>query len=126
MNYQDKDEAFVNKVISSLYQRQLINANKASGTADMREDVVNPTLEFGPEDLREHTGRQKVRDVVIKEVGDAIRARGLNIEVTPLANNRVKASLVPDRPKKNQFTSLTKLQRQNADEAADDPDLLNL
>ena len=75
----EEDKKFVSEVTNSLWSQRNINANNDVGVARIggnEVDYINPTLVLTKDDIREATGREKVRGVVIDEFQTAFEADG--------------------------------------------------
>lgn len=124
MNFESKDTELRNTIVSALYGRQTINANKDIGVMYLQaepEDRVNPSVIITKDDIRTHTGREKVRDAVMNEFARALQTPGIVVE--RLSPDAMKVTVVPQRVRENEFGSLKELQAKNAKELEENPDL---
>jgi hypothetical protein len=124
MGFEKRDADLQNAIITSLMERQVINMNKETGVAYMQaefEDKVNPCVKVTRDDIREETGRVKVRDVVMDDFERTLRRNG--IDVTRLDEDTIKVCVTPVRAGNNEFGSLTELRKRNTKDVIDLPEL---
>lgn len=124
MEFEKKDVSLQRAIVQALWERYTINLNKETGVAYFQaesEDKINPCVMITRDEIRNETGRQKVRDVVLDDYEEALRRPG--IDVTRPDSDTIKICLTPVRARENEFSSLTTLRKKNANELDNDPEL---
>ena len=123
MSFQEKDKALQKEILDLLVQRLTINMNKEAGVAHLspdHEDRVNPSVTVTSREIKERTGRDKIRDVVVDEYQKALTKAGVVVERN---GNDLKVIVLPPRKSSNDYKSLSELSKKNSLEVAEDPDL---
>lgn len=124
MDFEKKDDDLRKAIISALVERHTINLNKEIGVTYLQaefEDKVNPCVKLTRDEIREETGRQKVRDAVMDDYAKALRAPG--IEVSRPDDDTIQICVTPVRARENEFGSLAKLRKKNESELDEQPEL---
>lgn len=124
MSFHDSDKKLQDDVRQKLFLRQTINANLDIGKAYLQaepEDRINPSVRVTKEDIRKQTGREKIRDVVLEEYAQALKAPGIAVE--RIDGDTLQVTMVPIRAAKNDFLSLAALEAENAADLERDPEL---
>lgn len=124
MGYKEKDAELQRDVLNELFKRQTINANKDVGVAYLQtelEDRINPSVTISADDIKSLTGREKLRRNVLSDYETALTVPG--IQVRRVGDASLHVSVVPVRIKENDYTSFTRLRKNNQDELSDDPEL---
>lgn len=124
MKYDQKDNEFQEKIISVLFDRHMINANKEIGAAYLQpetEDKVNPKVVISGNELKENTGREKLRDSVYDQYIQALNQHPL------VTAERLRESIIvsvnPVRSPDNEYSSIADLEKRNNEEVDEDPSL---
>jgi hypothetical protein len=123
MSFEEKDKALQQEILALLLQRQTININKETGVAHLtpeHEDQINPSVTITSQEIKERTGRDKIRTVVIDEYQEALTMPGVVVE---RKDNDLKVIVLPPRKSSNDYKSLSELEKKNKAEIAQDPDL---
>ncbi|PCM43771.1 hypothetical protein [Marinobacter sp. ANT_B65] len=125
MSFQDKDRAFQTKVVNALFQRHMINQNKEVGTAYLQpecEDRINPRVTISPQDIKTATGREKLRNIVVREY-----VKAFNLYPGVIARNvtetDIEVAIEPVRSRSNEFDSVSALCKSNAKDLNTNPEL---
>jgi hypothetical protein len=122
MNFKEKDSELQRNIINSLHLRWTINSNKEVGKMYLQpefEDKINPSVTLTREQIKEITGREKLRDVVLDDYAEALSRPGIEVE---RMDDKLRISVVPIRSKENEF-AIEDLMRKNAEELKADPQL---
>jgi len=123
MSFQEKDKALQDEIISLLIERLTINVNKEAGVAYFspdHEDRVNPSVIITAQEIKERTGRDKLRDAVINDYQKALSRPGVLVE---RSDGGLSLTVMPTRKPSNNFSSLRELAKKNRAEIAAEPDL---
>lgn len=130
MAIQKLDEAVSNierKILEALHQRQIINMNKEVGVAYLQQedrDKINPCVTVTGKELKELTGREKLRLVVVDKLQEELKKRDwVTVERT---GNDLRICLMAVREKENEFASLASLIGKNRREIAENEELAEL
>lgn len=102
----EKDRKFVNEVATYLWSQRNINANREEGLARVGGndiDYINPTLVLTKIDIKERTGRKKLRDVVIDELQAAFEDKDYLV-VSQETNGNLTLTTKSFDKKDNTFT----------------------
>ncbi|WP_122574006.1 hypothetical protein [Pseudomonas viridiflava] len=123
MSFQEKDKVLQKEILELLTQRLTINMNKETGVAHLspdHEDRVNPSVTVTSQEIKQRTGRDKIRNVVIDEYQKALTMPGIVVE---RKDNDLTVIVLPTRKSSNDYKSLSELAKKNNSEIAEDPDL---
>lgn len=127
MKYDEIDKKVQTEILTMLAQRRLMNANEDIGVAYMQaelQDRINPTLVITTSELKELTGRDKVRDVVLADYEAKLSVYGV-VAKADAAAGTITVKTVPYPAKSTQFSSLRALKVQNEKDLKEDPSLLD-
>lgn len=123
--FEVKDKKFRREILNELTDRYYINMNKEVGTmhfSPIHEDRITPCVTITRDDIARATGRDKVRDVVLKQYAEAMRSSA--IEVT---HDRQKKTLricvSPVRAPEVEFKSFDAMRGKNEKDLMEDPEL---
>ena len=124
MNFDEKDEQFCKEITELLWQRHRINANMRKGSMPMQaewEDPVSPEITITEKAIKEKTGRDKIRGVVIDKYEEMLKST--YVQVIRVDANTLKVSIAPMRSRENEFPSIKALRTANEQHLIEDPDL---
>jgi len=125
MNFRNKDKDFQGKIAGALFERHKININKDVGTAYLQpesEDRVNPQVTISTSEIKAHTGREKLRNVILDEYIEAFNKHP-SLSAKKITDDSISVSVDPIRSRDNEFNSLSALSKKNKSEIYDDPEL---
>ena len=124
MNFNEKDEQFQKEIASLLWQRHRINANKLAYRMPSQpewEDRVSPEITITEQIIKDTTGREKIRSVVIDDYVKKLTTPG--IQVTRVDAKTLKVSIAHIRSPDNEFPSVKALRAANQRDIEKDEDL---
>lgn len=124
MNFDEKDEQFRKEIKSLLWQRHRINANQMAGSMPMQpewEDQVSPEITITEQAIKETTGRDKIRGVVMDKYEKELKTPG--VQVTRVDDKTLKVSIAPMRKSENEFFSIKALRAANEEDLKEDASL---
>jgi len=113
MNFNEKDKQFCKEITDLLWQRQRINANKLDGQMPMQpewEDRVSPEITITLNAIKDRTGRDKIRDVIMNKYERDLQSPGVQVK---RVDGTLKISIVQTRTRENVFGSIKELRTAN-------------
>lgn len=113
MNFNEKDKQFCKEITDLLWQRQRINANKLDGKMPMQpewEDRVSPEITITLNAIKDRTGRDKIRDVIMNKYERDLQSPGVQVK---RVDGTLKISIVQTRTRENVFGSIKELRTAN-------------
>ena len=130
MGYEDSDNKLIRRVTNAMWDRMNINTNRTNGRmivigADP-DDHINPELKLSEKEIKEATGRDKLRDVVLTDIYvPRFKEKGFDVEIgrTESGERYVSVKIVPPRADEVKFDSLSKLEEKNSADIEEDPDV---
>ena len=127
MRFEEKDQEVCKQITQSLWQRHRINANKLDGSMPLQpewEDRVTPEITITENAIKDMSGRDKIRAVVLNKYEETLKNTP-GIKVVRV-DNTLKVSIEQRRERSNEFASLKALRAANEadlskDASLDDP-----
>lgn len=129
MTYDKRDKEFVARVSGALYTRVNINTNKQNGVMTLcgaePDDQVNPELKLTKDEIKQGTGRVKLRDVTLAELKADFEQKRIDATIVTPDNGEpyLHLQITPARAKEVKFDSLNSIEKQNEAELSKDPEL---
>lgn len=124
MDFDEKDEQFCKEITHLLWQRHRINANKQAGSMPMQpewEDRVSPEITITEKAIKDATGREKFRGVVMDKYEKKLKTPG--VQVTRVDDKTFKVGIAQMRSRENEFPSIKALRAANAADLEEDAGL---
>jgi hypothetical protein len=128
MSYEDADNQLIQRVTAAMWDRMNINTNRTNGRMIVAgadpDDHINPELKLTEKEIKDATGRDKLRDVVLTEIYvPRFREKGFEVDIGKTENGEryVNVKIVPPRADEVKFDSLSKLEEKNKDDIKEDP-----
>ena len=116
MKLGDKDKKFIERVEKAMFSRLEINIKDEEGVAYFEpewEDRLNPSLTISKDDIKIHTCREKLRAPVIDQYEQYFKQHEY-IQVDRKEDDSLVIRTKSHDVKKNQFSTLSELEKLNA------------
>lgn len=129
MSFENQDKAFVERVANALYSRMNINTNQQNGCMTLfgadPDDRVNPELKLGKEEIKDCTGRAKLREVKLEEFKADFQKMHIDATVAQDEHGEsyLHLKITPERAREVKFNSLAALEKKNQADLDEDPEL---
>lgn len=111
--FDQQDIEFVRTIRNEMLKRHVANVNDSEGVAHypgISTDEIFPQVFITKEDIRDATGRDKVRDSVLQKLQKDLENGGLKASIE---DKKLKVEIPPEKSRQTSFNSFKTLKQAN-------------
>lgn len=111
--FDQQDTEFVRTIRNEMLKRRDANVNDSEGVAHypgISTDEIFPQVFITKEDIRDATGRDKVRDSVLQKLQKDLENGGLKASIE---DKKLKVEILPEKSRQTSFNSFNSLKQAN-------------